>query len=65
MDVYMCDNCGYYYDPEYDDDEASGVPFSKLPSDWVCPECGAPKKDFYKVEDDEDDDFGDYEDDDE
>jgi len=31
-------------DPEQD--IPPGVPFSKLPDDWVCPVCGAPKSEF-------------------
>lgn len=56
MDVYACDVCDYYYDPEYGDEEShikAGTPFTRLPHDWVCPECGAAKKDFYKLEEDD------------
>lgn len=55
MDVYACDVCGYYYDPECGDEESNispGTRFAKLPTDWICPECGAGKKEFYKIEDD-------------
>ena len=64
MDVYACDVCGYYYDPECGDEEGhvkEGTPFSRVPHDWVCPECGAAKRRFYKLDDDEFDD--DYDDD--
>jgi len=56
MDVYACDLCGYYYDPECGDEEGHirpGTPFSRVPGVWVCPECGAPKRRFYKLDDDE------------
>ena len=49
MQKYVCDVCGYVYDPEVgdeDSDVAPGTPFEKLPEDWVCPICGAGKDDF-------------------
>ena len=52
MDKYKCIVCGYIYDPAIGDPD-NGVkactPFSKLPDDWVCPECGAPKSEFEKL----------------
>ena len=49
MQKYVCDPCGYVYDPEQGD-PASGVKpgtaFADLPSDWVCPLCGAGKDQF-------------------
>ena len=54
MEKYECTVCGYVYDPELGDSEgnvAPGTPFEKLPDDWTCPICGAPKSDFKKVED--------------
>jgi len=56
MDMYACDLCGYYYDPEYGDEEnhiPRGTAFEKLPSDWVCPECAASKDEFYKLDHEE------------
>lgn len=38
---YVCQICGYVYD-----DDKEKVPFDKLPSDWQCPLCHAPKSDF-------------------
>jgi len=35
---YVCTVCGYVYD-----EEAEGVPFEKLPEDWVCPLCSVDK----------------------
>ena len=35
---YVCTVCGYVYD-----EEKEGIPFTDLPSDWVCPLCGAEK----------------------
>jgi len=46
---YVCDVCGYIYDPEKGDPTsgvAPGTPFEKLPPDWVCPVCGAGKDQF-------------------
>jgi rubredoxin len=54
MAKYECTVCGYIYDPELGDpdgDIAPGTPFEELPDDWTCPNCGAPKSDFKKVED--------------
>ena len=52
MDKYKCLVCGYIYDPAKGDPD-NGVPagtgFDKLPGNWVCPECGAPKSEFEKV----------------
>ena len=53
MDKYECTVCSYVYDPELGDSEGNippGTPFDKLPDDWMCPICGAPKSDFEKVE---------------
>ena len=53
MDKYQCIVCGYIYDPakgDPDGDIPAGTPFEKLPEDWVCPECGASKEEFEKVE---------------
>lgn len=47
--VYVCDMCGYVYDPALGDPDngiAPGTAFSDLPEDWVCPMCGALKNDF-------------------
>jgi rubredoxin len=49
MGKYVCSICGYVYDPEAGDPDAgvaAGVPFEKLPDEWVCPICGAAKEDF-------------------
>ena len=49
MDKYICDVCGYIYDPSVGDPEndvAAGTAFKDLPDGWVCPECGASKDDF-------------------
>ncbi len=49
MKKYVCDVCGYVYDPAKGDPDngiAPGTAFEDLPSSWVCPECGASKSDF-------------------
>ncbi|MEG1479914.1 MAG: rubredoxin [Kiritimatiellia bacterium] len=45
MQQYVCQVCGYVYDPA----EHDNVPFDQLPSDWVCPDCGVGKSDFSAV----------------
>ena len=54
MTSYVCDVCGYIYDPDDGDpefDSPAGTPWEKLPDDWVCPVCGAPKEHFTPLED--------------
>jgi rubredoxin len=53
MDKYVCDVCGYVYDPEIGDPDGDiepGVSFADLPEEWLCPLCGAPKEDFSLIE---------------
>ncbi len=49
MKRYVCDVCGFVYDPA-DGDPENGIPpgvaFEDLPEDWVCPTCGVGKEDF-------------------
>lgn len=49
MKKYICDVCGYVYDPAAGDPEsriAAGTSFDELPDEWVCPVCGASKDQF-------------------
>ena len=49
MKKYVCDVCGYVYDPAVGDPDngvAPGTPFEAIPDTWVCPDCGATKADF-------------------
>ncbi|MGL1861017.1 MAG: rubredoxin [Pseudodesulfovibrio sp.] len=49
MQKYVCEICGYEYDPEVGDDDSNipaGTSFADLPEDWTCPICGAPKDNF-------------------
>lgn len=53
MDKYVCDVCGYIYDPakgDPDGDVEPGTAWADVPESWVCPECGAGKDSFSKVE---------------
>lgn len=50
---YVCDLCGYVYDPELGDPDngvEAGTEFANLPEDWVCPLCGASQDDFSPLE---------------
>jgi rubredoxin len=53
MQKYVCNVCGYVYDPKSGDPD-NGVPagtsFEDVAEDWICPECGASKDDFSVVE---------------
>ena len=49
MKSYVCNLCGYVYDPAVGDPDAGiapGTSFQDLPADWTCPLCGAAKEDF-------------------
>lgn len=49
MERYVCEPCGYVYDPEVGDPDNGiepGTAFADLPEDWVCPICGVGKDDF-------------------
>ncbi len=53
MKKYVCDVCGYIYDPAEGDDDngvAAGTAFDALPEDWVCPLCGAEKSEFSEMD---------------
>jgi len=49
MQSYVCQVCGYVYDPAVGDPDNGvepGTLFENLPDDWVCPVCGADKDSF-------------------
>ncbi len=51
MARWVCQVCGYVYDPEKGDPDGGiqpGTVFEDLPDSWVCPECGAIKDMFEK-----------------
>lgn len=49
MGKYVCEVCGYVYEP-YEGDPANGVApgtkFEDIPEDWTCPLCGVGKENF-------------------
>ena len=47
--MYVCDVCGYVYDPEQGCPEqgiAPGTPWEQVPDDFTCPVCGVSKDNF-------------------
>lgn len=51
MEKYVCDVCGYTYNPadgDPDNGVKPGTAFGDLPKDWVCPDCGAGQDAFEK-----------------
>lgn len=49
MKKYVCNVCGYVYDPAAGDPDGkipAGTAFEDLPDTWVCPVCGAEKSEF-------------------
>jgi rubredoxin len=49
MKKYVCQVCGYVYDPALGDSDNGanpGTAFESLPEGWVCPVCGAEKDAF-------------------
>ena len=52
-DIYVCQGCGYEYNPDRGDEEneiEEGTPFDKLPEEYICPKCGEEKDNFIKVD---------------
>ena len=46
---YVCDVCGYVYDPAVGDPEngvAPGTPWEEVPEDWLSPLCAVGKDQF-------------------
>lgn len=51
---YMCESCGFIYDPAEGDPDGGippGTEFEDIPDTWFCPVCGARKRDFTPYED--------------
>ena len=49
MQRYVCQVCGYVYDPAVGDPDngvAPGTAFADVPDDWICPVCSASKSAF-------------------
>lgn len=52
MQKWVCEVCGYVYDPAAGDPlngVKPGTSFEDLPDDWVCPDCGVGKDQFVKA----------------
>lgn len=52
MKKYVCDPCGWKYNPEVGYPKCGikpGTAFEDLPEDFVCPNCGAGKDKFSVV----------------
>lgn len=53
MKLYMCEVCGYIYDPSIGDTDNGiepGTKFNDLPDYWVCPLCAFNKDNFAILE---------------
>ena len=53
MQQYVCDVCGWIYDPVVGDPDNGvepGTSFADIPDGWVCPDCGAGKDEFSPVD---------------
>ncbi|MBE6064464.1 acyl-CoA dehydrogenase family protein [Clostridium cochlearium] len=49
---YVCNGCGYEYDPGVGDPEGEILPgtlFEDLPDEWTCPACGEEKDEFIEA----------------
>ncbi|MBK1813353.1 acyl-CoA dehydrogenase family protein [Clostridium sp. YIM B02505] len=49
---YVCNGCGYEYDPsvgDIDGEVTSGTLFENIPEEWTCPSCGEEKTMFIEV----------------
>ncbi len=53
MSAFRCTSCGYVYDEEAGHAREGfppGTPWSEVPDDWACPDCGVRDKvDFEPV----------------
>jgi rubredoxin len=49
MKTWQCKVCGFVYDEVRglpDEGIAPGTPWSTIPDDWACPDCGMAKAEF-------------------
>jgi len=49
MQKYICNICGYIYDPIQGDPDngiPQNTPFEKIPENWICPICSVTKEEF-------------------
>ncbi|MGK2877470.1 MAG: rubredoxin [Solirubrobacterales bacterium] len=47
--IWICEPCGMIYDPVDGDPDGGippGTPFESVPDTWLCPVCGARKREF-------------------
>lgn len=54
MAKFICPECGHTYDEaagEPREGFAPGTPFSDVPDDWTCPDCGVRDKVDFEPED--------------
>ncbi|MGB0127085.1 MAG: rubredoxin [Rhodocyclaceae bacterium] len=50
--TYQCQICGFCYDEAggiLDEGIPPGTRWEKIPPNWMCPDCGAPKRDFEPI----------------
>lgn len=53
MQKYVCDVCGYVYDPAVGDPDNGiepGTAFEDIPDDWACPLCDVNKDMFSEAD---------------
>lgn len=53
MKKFICDVCGYIYDPELGDPDngvEAGTEFEDITEEWLCPLCGVDKSQFSEFE---------------
>ena len=53
MKKYVCNVCGWIYDPAVgveQDNIEPGIDFNSLPETFICPICEAPKSEFSQQE---------------
>ncbi|MBT3535870.1 MAG: rubredoxin [Rhodospirillaceae bacterium] len=51
--LWQCLSCEHVYDPNTgapEDGIPPGTPFTDLPADWTCPECGVHKGNYAPIE---------------
>lgn len=56
MSRWRCPACGYVYDERQGharEGFPAGTPWSEVPDDWVCPDCGVRDKVDFEPDDEE------------
>jgi len=54
MQKWVCDVCGYVYDPQVGDPDSGidpGTAWEDVPDEWECPECFVGKDEFSPLDD--------------